>query len=190
MKLNPDCVLMSDSDKTDAAQHDLSDSASWPAVVGEHYDDVLRTALAHTRRRGLAEEVAQETFVRAFERHHQFDGQGSLGAWLYRIAVNLSRDVLRRENVRKHAELSQVREASSEEPHPPEVVHRRHLCRVLKQALNEISAPMRRAFEHTVVLGYSYREAAEIEGVSEGTIASRVARTRSALVRKHRELGL
>ena len=61
---------------------------------------------------------------------------------------------------------------------------------MLRQALEEMSPPMRRAFEQTVILGYSYRQAAEIEGVSEGTIASRVARTRNALAKKGRELGL
>jgi RNA polymerase sigma-70 factor (ECF subfamily) len=186
--MNPDHLLMTDADKNDSAQYDLSDPASWSEIVQEHYDGVLRAALGQTRRRSLAEEVAQETFVRAFERYHQFDGQGSLGGWLHRIAVNLSRDVLRRENVRSHAELSEAHQTSSGEPHPSEVAHRKHLSRVLREALDDISPPMRRAFEQTVVLGYSYRQAAEIEGVSEGTIASRVARTRNALARKYRDL--
>lgn len=186
--MNPDHALMSEPRENDSVEYDLSDPASWTEIVQEHYDSVFRAALGQTRRRSLAEEVVQETFVRAFERHHQFDGQGSIGAWLHRIAVNLSRDVLRRENVRSHAELSEAHETSAADPHPPEVVHRKHLCRVLREALDEIRPPLRRAFEQTVVLGYSYRQAAEIEGVSEGTIASRVARTRNALARKYRDL--
>ena len=136
----------------------------------------------------LAEDIAQEVFIRAFERYDRFDGQGSLGAWLYRITVNLSRDVLRRENIRSHSTLTEARELPRSEPEPPEVVHRRHLARVLREALDKVSEPMRRAFEHTVLLGYTYKEAARIEGVSEGTIASRVARTRNTLARQCSEL--
>ena len=166
----------------------LGDPQTWEEVVRAHYDQVLRTALGQIRRRSLAEEVAQETFVRAFEKHHLYDGKGSLASWLYRIAVNLSRDVMRRENVRRHADLDGAGNSTDADPHPPEVAHRRHCCRVLKQELDRMSEPMRRAFEHTVILGYSYREAAEIEGVSEGTIASRVARTRNALAKRCSEL--
>jgi len=170
------------------AKPDLSDRATWPDVVREHYDRVFRTALSQTRRVSLAEDIAQEVFIRAFERYDRFDGEGSLGAWLYRITVNLSRDVLRRENVRSHAGLSKVREVARDDPPPPEVVHRKHLAQVLRQALDNVSEPMRRAFEHTVLLGYTYKEAAQIEGVSEGTIASRVARTRNTLAKKCSEL--
>ena len=181
---------MSKSGSTSTEAHDLGDPRVWAAAVERHYDCVFRTALAETRRAALAEEVAQETFIRAYEKRDHFDGQGSLGSWLYRIAVNLSRDYLRRENIRHHADLSQAEDSASPDLHPPEVLHRKHLCQVLRQALNEISEPMRRAFEHTVILGYTYREAAEIEGVSEGTIASRVARTRLMLAKRCRELQL
>lgn len=167
---------------------DLADRSAWAAVVERHYDRVYRTALAQTRRTSLAEEIAQETFVRAFERYAQFDGQGSLGAWLYRIAVNLSRDVLRREKVRRHDSLEGAASNSHDDPPPGEVAHRKHLVSALREALSAMSEPMRRAFEHTVMLGYTYKEAAEIEGVSEGTIASRVARTRIALARRCSEL--
>jgi RNA polymerase sigma-70 factor (ECF subfamily) len=171
-------------------KQDLSDPRTWADIVREHYDRVLRTALAQTRHRALAEEIAQETFIRAFEKHDRFDGQGSLSSWLYRVTVNLARDVMRRENLRRHAELSTVAETPSPGLHPPDIVHRKHLCQTLKQALDQMAPQMKRAFEQTVILGYSYRQAAEIEGVSEGTIASRVARTRTLLAKKCRDLGL
>lgn len=166
----------------------LSDRRTWGDVVHTYYDRVLRTALSQLRRRALAEEVAQETFVRAYEKRHLYDGQGPLGSWLYRIAVNLSRDVLRRENIRSHADLNHATERASDDLHPSEVMHHKHCCKVLKQELERMPETMRRAFEHTVIMGYSYKEAAEIEGVSEGTIASRVARTRNQLARKYRDL--
>ena len=162
----------------------LGDPQTWAEVVEVHYDRVFRTALGQMRRHNLAEEVTQETFIRAYEKRHLFDGTGSLASWLYRITVNLSRDTLRRENLRGHAELSEATEHASDEDDPAETVHRKHACQVLRDELSRMPEPMRRAFEHTVVHGYSYKEAAEIEGVSEGTIASRVSRTRSALARK------
>ncbi len=168
----------------------LDNRSTWSDVVHSYYGRIYRTALSQTHRHSLAEEVAQETFIRAFEKRHLFDGRGSLASWLYRIAVNLSRDALRREKVHNHASLSQVGGNASGDPQPPELVHREHLSRVLKEALEQFSEPMRRAFVHTIVMGYSYREAAAIDGVSEGTIASRVSRTRNALAQKYRELGI
>jgi RNA polymerase sigma-70 factor (ECF subfamily) len=174
----------SSSDDEDPSAPHLGDPKTWAEVVELHYDRVFRTALGQMRRRNLAEEVAQETFIRAYEKRHLFDGTGSLASWLYRIAVNLSRDVLRRENLRDHAELSEANERPSPQDDVAEAVHRKHACQVLREELARMPEPMRRAFEHTVVHGYSYKEAAEIEGVSEGTIASRVARTRTALAKK------
>jgi RNA polymerase sigma-70 factor (ECF subfamily) len=188
--MGPDALDMENRQEPTECRESLRDPESWGRVVERYYDRVLRTALGQTRRRSLAEEIAQETFVRAYEKQHLFDGQGSLGSWLYRIAVNLSRDVMRRENIRNHAPLTQASDASGDALRPPDEVHRKHLCQLLRRELEAMSEPMRAAFEHTVVMGYSYKEAAEILGVSEGTIASRVARTRNALSRKCSELDL
>jgi RNA polymerase sigma-70 factor, ECF subfamily len=188
VKANPDYLTMAKRETSGDGRDNFRDPRTWGDVVEAHYDHVFRAALGQIRRRSLAEEVAQETFIRAYEKQHLFDGKGSLASWLYRIAVNLSRDVLRRENLRSHAPLTQATEKPSEDLRPPEAVHRKHLCKVLRDELQQIAEPMRRAFEHTVVHGYSYKEAAEIEGVSEGTIASRVSRTRNALAKKCRDL--
>ncbi|HOI56645.1 MAG TPA: RNA polymerase sigma factor [Phycisphaerae bacterium] len=164
------------------------DRAAWADVVHGHYDRVFRTAMARTNCRALAEEVAQETFIRAWQKYHLFDGRGSLAGWLHRIAVNLSCDALRRERLHDHRCLGEARQNAGGELRPPDVVHRDHCCRVLREALNDIPESMRRAFEYTVIMGYSYREAADIEGVPEGTIASRVARARNTLLQRYRRL--
>lgn len=181
---------MTDLQASSAAKWNLSDPAAWSAIVHQHYNLVLRTALAQTHRRTLAEEVAQETFVRAFQRHEQYDGQGTLASWLYRIAVNLSRDCLRRENLRSHAGLAEASQHPAADLSPADLAHRKHLSQVLRQTLQELPAAMRQAFEQTVVLGHRYAEVAQAEGVSEGTIASRVARARGELAKKCRELGI
>ena len=181
---------MTEQQASISAKCNLSDPAAWSDIVEQHYNLVLRTALAQTRHRTLAEEVAQETFVRAFQKHEQFDGQGPLASWLYRIAVNLSHDCLRREKLRGHAPLADVAQSPAADPSPADLAHRKHLSQVLRQTLQELPAVMRHAFEQTVVLGYRYGEVAQAEGVSEGTIASRVARARGVLVKKCRELGI
>jgi RNA polymerase sigma-70 factor (ECF subfamily) len=183
-------MAMTDQPAAISAKLNLNDPAAWSDIVHQHYNLVLRTALAQTRRRSLAEDVAQETFVRAFERHEQFDGQGTLASWLYRIAVNLSRDCLRRENLRSHATLAEAAQNPAADLSPADLAHRKHLSQILRQTLQELPASMRRAFEQTVILGHRYAEVAQAEGVSEGTIASRVARARGELAKKCRELGI
>jgi RNA polymerase sigma-70 factor (ECF subfamily) len=162
----------------------LTDSQNWVVLVSQHYDKVFGTALALTRHVSLAEDAAQETFLKAFAHRHQFNGQASPATWLHAIAENVCRDLLRRENRNEHADLAQVKAATSGGPSPEDAAHRSQVHAAVRAAMVELPEAMRRTFEQTVILGYSYSEAAAIESVPLGTVASRVARTRMAILHK------
>jgi RNA polymerase sigma-70 factor (ECF subfamily) len=119
----------------------------------------------------LAREVVQEAFARALRERPQFRGEGSLEAWVWRIALNVALKL--RRDLRREWELD-AEPAAREANTDPDV-------RAAVQAL----PPRRRLM---VFLRYfadlSYAEIAEVLGVSEGTVAATLAQARVELAER------
>jgi len=149
------------------------------ALLVRHYDDGLR-ALAYRLLgdRDRMDDALQEAYVRAFRALPSFRGDSAVGTWLYRIAYNACIDELRRE--RQVVPLESVRERPDPRPGPGELLPVR---RLLADALAALPAPDRAAVLLVDAQGFDYRSAAEILGVPEGTVASRLNRTRAVLRR-------
>ncbi|MFR9778584.1 sigma-70 family RNA polymerase sigma factor [Micromonospora sp. MS34] len=136
--------------------------------------------LAHLAGPGEADDLTQETFLRALRSLPGFAGRSSARTWIFTIARRVAVDHVRTATVRPRAaalpdwqtaaEAAGAVTAGSDDP-----VALRHLIAAL--------APERReAFVATQVVGLSYAEAAEVCGCPVGTIRSRVARAREDLV--------
>jgi RNA polymerase sigma-70 factor, ECF subfamily len=139
------------------------DSASADDLFRRHWRDVWRAAYALTSRRELANDVAQEAFVRAVAHGDRFDPARPFRPWVTKIAVNLAIDELRRERrLGAHA-----REPAAEAPNVDDAVVR---------AVARLE-PERRAI---VVLHYwldfTTPEIAQLLDVPQGTVASRLSR--------------
>lgn len=133
--------------------------------------DVWRLC-AHLGSRADADDLTQETYARAFGALHRFAGRSSARTWLLSIGRRVCADAIRtRRPVTPVAELSPVSPASD----PADTVSLRIL-------LDSLDPNYREAFVLTQVLGLSYPEAADVIGCPVGTIRSRVARARDALV--------
>ncbi len=145
-------------------------------VYDRHADRVYRVALRLTRDEQDAFDVAQETFVRAFERMSSFDERARLGTWLYRIATNEALQLFRR----RDTERRHLRVVSEQQEHAtrPEAEAARQ---EVDDALEQLSA------EHRAILilryqeGLNYDELAEVLEIAPGTVASRLNRAREAL---------
>jgi RNA polymerase sigma-70 factor (ECF subfamily) len=149
------------------------------ALLVRHYDDGLR-ALAYRLLgdRDRMDDALQEAYVRAFRALPSFRGDAADGTWLYRIAYNACVDELRRE--RQVVPLDSVRERPDPRPEPGEILPVRHR---LADALAALPAADRAAVLLVDAQGFDYRSAAEILGMPEGTVASRLNRTRAVLRR-------
>jgi RNA polymerase sigma-70 factor, ECF subfamily len=147
--------------------------AAREALFSRHWTTAWKRAYAVTGRRELADDVAQEAFVRAFAALPSFDGRSSFGTWLHRIVVNGAIDALRAE--RRLVPLDSVPEPA--DPWTDMVGEDADL----RAAVAEL-APDRRA---SVVMRYwldlTPTEIAEILDVPVGTINSRLARALSDL---------
>jgi RNA polymerase sigma-70 factor (ECF subfamily) len=125
---------------------------------------------------GAADDLAQETYLRAFRAAADFEGRSSARTWLLGIARRVCADHIR--TARRHRRLAAALAAGAPDHAAPD-----HAGLVGAQdLLSRLPEDRRGAFVLTQVLGLSYDEAAAVEGVPVGTIRSRVARARLQLV--------
>jgi RNA polymerase sigma-70 factor (ECF subfamily) len=126
---------------------------------------------------GSADDLTQDTYLRAFRALPAFEGRSSARTWLLGIARRVCADHLRAVVRRRRLDARLAQQARTDVPHP-DPAHRLGAADLLHRLSNE----RRSAFVLTQVLGLSYAEAAAVEDVPVGTIRSRVARARDELV--------
>jgi RNA polymerase sigma-70 factor (ECF subfamily) len=135
--------------------------------------------------RGLAEELAQDTFVKAYRHLAAFDTTRRLSSWLFRIAHNTALDALRRApRPEQPIDAADDRSpATPAAPRTPDPVEQKALGHALDAAL----ATLRPEFRAAIVLRYdeglSFEEIGQVLGVPDATARSHVHRARKALAR-------
>jgi RNA polymerase sigma-70 factor (ECF subfamily) len=143
-----------------------------------------------------AADVSQDAFIKAFKNLDSFKGEARFGTWLHRIVVNAAYDHLRRQ--KSEPMDSDILNDLSGPGGPATVVATGRegidpavdgLSDPLRNALMRLNEGFRFAVVLCDVLGFPYNEAAEILGVQEGTIKSRIFRAREALAATLTEAG-
>jgi RNA polymerase sigma-70 factor, ECF subfamily len=131
----------------------------------------------------VVDDLAQEVFIKTYEALHRFRFEASFYTWLYRIAVNKSRDELRKRKVRKYFSLHQALETPDKE-----LIEKTSVSPGDNSAHELIAFGLQRLpekFRLPVVLkdidGLSYEEMAEVMECQIGTVKSRLSRGRSML---------
>jgi RNA polymerase sigma-70 factor (ECF subfamily) len=132
-----------------------------------------RYARALTRDADIADDLVQDTLVRALRSEHLFEGD-EIRSWLYTILTNLNRNRLR--SLARRPVLSPIEENDAPDLAGPEAGGRD-----IERALKLLVEDQRTALLLVVLEGLSYREVAEVQGVPIGTVMSRLARARSQI---------
>jgi RNA polymerase sigma-70 factor (ECF subfamily) len=150
-----------------------------------HLDSLYGTALRLTRRAPDAEDLVQDTYVKAFRSAHQFEAGTNLKAWLFTILHNTFRNV-RRHDGRNPVDVDSeaVERAVSDAPgsrSPEEILTRATLDADLQGALDALPDAFREAVWLRDVEELSYAEMATVLDVPMGTVMSRISRGRRAL---------
>lgn len=159
------------------------DEAGFAALVREHGDAVFGLALRRVGDRGIAEDLAQETFLRAWRSRARYRGETSVRGWLCTIAVNVVRDWARRRGRRpiESFEPAFVDVASSADD-PAERAEAAEALGRLRVALEGLPANHREMFLLRERDGLSYAEIAAVLACPIGTVMSGLARARERLI--------
>lgn len=142
----------------------------------------------------LVEDIAQETFIRAYRALHQFRGDAQFYTWLYRIAVNTAKKTLvdmRRDPTITESALRRSSDDDDEtyragnEPTtdetPETVLAASEIAAAVNAAMEALPAELRQAVTLREIEGLSYEEIAEVMNCPIGTVRSRIFRAREAI---------
>jgi RNA polymerase sigma-70 factor (ECF subfamily) len=168
----------------------IRDEMAVRAIIKAHNRRLYRLARGILRNDGEAEDVVQETYVRAFTHLADFRGDSSLSTWLSRIAMNEALGRLRRQ--RASVELSSLPQGALEAQiiqfplmsaadDPEQSMAQREIQHVVEAAIDELPEPFRMVFITRVVEGMNVEETAEILDLKPETVKTRLHRARTML---------
>lgn len=148
----------------------------------------------------LVQDIAQETFIRAYRAIGQFRGDSAFYTWLYRIAVNtakkalvdLKRDPIVTESARASRddddETSRVENELTDGETPDAMLASKEIAAAVNSAIEALSEDLRQAITLREIEGLSYEEIAEVMNCPIGTVRSRIFRAREAIAQRLRPL--
>lgn len=169
------------------------DISAFEELVGRHQDQVYGLALRMTRSEPDAAEIAQDTFLSAYQHLREFRGEAAFGSWVHRIAAN---------NALMRLRHQRVLDVVTEDPAEPEFTERGSLAeypeadwsrraddkllddelgRAIREATDHLAEGYREVFLLKDVEGMSYEEISEMLGISVPAVKSRLHRARLAL---------
>lgn len=154
------------------------DSGAFEALYHDNIGRIYALCLRMSADPSLAEELAQEAFIRAWEKLHTFRGAASFSTWLHRVAANivLSRrrsDARRTSRVVEQEDMSYHQETTDRTNRGPKVD--------LEEAIATLPEGARQIFVLFDIEGYRHDEIAEIAGIATGTSKAQLHRARKLL---------
>lgn len=155
------------------------DRACFDRIVILHERMVLRVAQRLLLNSEDAKDAAQEVFSKLHRNLGRFDEEKELGPWLYRMTVNVCRDVRRR--MRGEVPLESMFECVSQALDPEQSATANQQYRMVLDGLSELSQREREAVVLRDLEGRSTQEVAAILGTSEGTVRSQLSTGRTKL---------
>ena len=173
------------------------DQKAFELLVLKYQRRIERLIGRMVRDTDLVEDIAQETFIRAYRALAQFRGEAQFYTWLYRIAVNtakkalvdLKRDPLVSESALRGGgddddETSAVENELTSAETPETVLAAKEIAAAVNSAMEALPDDLRQAVTLREIEGLSYEEIAEVMNCPIGTVRSRIFRAREAISAK------
>ena len=178
------------------------DNKAFEMLVVKYQRRIERLIARMVRDVDLVQDIAQETFIRAYRAMPQFRGESAFYTWLYRIAVNtakkalgeLKRDLLVTESARAGSndddgdETSRVERELTDGETPEALLATKEIAQAVNAAMEALSPDLRQAITLREIEGLSYEEIAELMTCPIGTVRSRIFRAREAIALRLRPL--
>lgn len=166
------------------------DSHAFEILVGRYQGRILRVARQFTHNQEDAEDVAQQTFQKAFLHLHQFEGHSAFSTWLTRITINEALMWLRKKRFAMEVPIEEPAAENGDTPRPdppdpgpsPEDSYlQRERKQILSRAINELKPSIRTAVELRDLGELSTEETAGVMKLSVGAVKARVFHGRRKL---------
>ena len=182
-----------DSDQMLVERSVAGDQRAFELLVIKYQRRIQRLIGRMVRDTDLVEDIAQETFIRAYRALHQFRGESQFYTWLYRIAANTAKKYLlqlKRDNIVFEAsfqsddeadETSRQKSEPTTSETPESVLAAREIAAAVNAALEQLPEELRQAITLREMEGLSYEEIAEMMNCPIGTVRSRIFRAREAV---------
>jgi len=176
------------------------DQRAYGLLVAKYERRIQRLIGRMVRDVDLVEDIAQETFIRAYRALHQFRGDAQFYTWLYRIAVNTAKkslmDMKRNPVITEGAlragadedETSVMENELTSEETPETVLAAKEIAATVNAAMEALPEDLRQAVTLREIEGLSYEDIAEVMGCPIGTVRSRIFRAREAISAKVKPL--
>jgi RNA polymerase sigma-70 factor (ECF subfamily) len=172
------------TDSGAAAQARKGDQHAFRVLVERHSQSVFHLAFRMTGNEQDAEDLVQETFLRAYKQIHRFDGRAAFRTWLYRICANCSLDLIRARKNRKEQqawsgedeERNWLDRVAAPDPSPERLTQSGQIAGLLEPALNRLTEMERAAFVLRHYEGCDIEEIARTLGVQANAAKQTVFR--------------
>ena len=166
------------------------DQEAFRQLVEPYVEKMLAQAFYTLQNREDAQDILQESLVKAFLNLKSFRGDSSLRTWLYRITANMCIDLTRKKKI-KTIDLNEIEPRAVKDDdakRPDEVFAQQEELRLIYGALETLSPEHRQTVVMREIDGLSYDEIAEATSVSVGTVMSRLHYGRKVLAEKLRRV--
>lgn len=158
------------------------DNEAFAELVRRYQNRVYRFILRMTASREEALELTQETLLKAFQNLPSWQPEASFCTWLFRIASNTTMDVLRRRKLVEYVLMGDDMEFPDHGEGPESQLQTRQNHEMLKIALARLPSELREILFLREFEEMPYSEISAVLGICEGTVKSRLARARLALL--------
>ena len=188
-----------DSDALLVERTVAGDQKAFELLVIKYQRRIQRLIGRMVRDVDLVEDIAQETFIRAYRALAQFRGEAQFYTWLYRIAVNTAKkalmDLKRNPTVSENAyktsdddETSPLENELTSSETPDAVLASKEIAQIINTAMDALPEELRQAITLREIEGLSYEEISEAMDCPIGTVRSRIFRAREAISQKVKPL--
>jgi len=164
------------------------DDAAWETVVNQYAKRIYNLTYRYTSRRDEAEDLTQEIFIRVYQNLKSFRSEsGSFQSWIMKVGRNLVIDHYRRTRRYQQAagteEMEIMNLKDDKAPNPQRVAEQSEASRFVSEGLQALSPELKEAIILRDLEGMAYLEIAELLGIPEGTVKSRINRARLELAK-------
>jgi len=185
-----------DADSALMLRFKRGEAQAFELLFSRHLRGIVNFAYRFVRNREVAEELAQEVFLRVYEASAGYRPEAKFTSWIYRIATNVCLNEIRKPRFRAlHQSLDadpadQLEKCAegARNDEPDKLLHVEAISRILREALDEVPEKQRVAFILNKYQELSYAEVAEAMRISEKAVKSLIHRAKETLAQRLKPL--